>query len=108
MTWTFWLYAATCAPWAACLLVYGLRSPWRGSWTGRAQFTIYASLTAVLALAAALRVIDVPYWLAVTLAVCTLAAVCAAGVSQLINILRLQKERRTQPDCPHRRATDLP
>lgn len=97
MMWTFWLYACTAVPWAACLLFYGLRSPWRRSRVGQAMFTTYAALTAVLGLAALLRVVHLPYWLAVTLACVTLGAVAVAGVIQVATILRAQRRDRTGP-----------
>lgn len=103
MIWTFWLYAACAAPWTACLLTYGLRSPWRRSWVGRAMFTTYGALAAVLGLAALLRVVRLPVHIAITLAVATLTAVGIAGVVQLVNIVRLQ---RRDPSAPHRRSTD--
>ncbi|MGZ4621441.1 MAG: putative phage holin [Blastococcus sp.] len=93
MRWTFYLYAVTALPWACCLLAYGLRSPWRRSGVGRAMFTTYGSLTAVLTLAAILRIVHLPYDVALALALITLAAVCVAGVVQLVLILGAQRRR---------------
>jgi hypothetical protein len=94
MRWTFWLYASTALPWAGALLAYGLRSPWWRSWTGRAMFWTFGSLTAVLTLASVLRFLPLPYWLAITLVAATLAGVQVAGWAQLINVLRLQRRDR--------------
>jgi len=103
--WTFYLYAVTGLPWALCLAFYGLRSPWWRSWTGRALFWTYGALTAVLALAALLRVLDLPYRQAVVLAVVALAGVFIAGLAQLINVIRLQR-RDQRSESPARRSTD--
>ena len=97
MKWTFWLYAVTGLPWVLCLLFYGLRSPWWRTWTGRAQINAYAALAVVLTLAALLRVLPLPFGWAVALSVAALFGVFVAGVSQLINVIRLQKKDRMQP-----------
>ena len=101
----FWLYLGCALPWAACLIAYGTRSPWQQSWTGRAMFTTYAALTAVLGLAALLRVVHLRHALTVPLAVFVLVAVAVAGAVQLVLILRLQ--RRDIAIVPRRRSTDL-
>lgn len=93
MNWTFWLYAPPAAVWAACLLLYGLRSAWRRSATGRGQFVLYATLTAVLLLASVLRIVHLPYSWAVVLAVVTMGGVLVAGLVQLVLILRAQGRR---------------
>jgi hypothetical protein len=55
------------------------------------MFTLYGALTAVLGLAAALRVVHLPRDLALALAVAVLALVATAGVWQLVNIVRYQR-----------------
>ena len=103
----FWLYAVGAVLWTGLLLLYGLRSPWWRSTTGRVMVLTFASLSAVLVLAAVFRFVHPPLWLAVPLALAaaTLAAVCVAGCVQLATILRLQ--RRDPSATPRRRSTDI-
>lgn len=89
--WVFWVYLACFLPWAACLGFYGLRSPWWTSATGRTQFITYASMTVVLVFAVVVRLFRFPHVLLVALMVICLGGVCAAGVRQLVNVLRLQR-----------------
>lgn len=91
--WVFWVYLACFLPWAAVLVFYGLRSPWWSSPTGRTQFITYASLTVVLAFAVVVRLFAFPHLLLVVLTVICLGGVCAAGVRQLVNVLRLQRRK---------------
>jgi hypothetical protein len=94
--WTFWLYAVPALTAALCLVFYGLRSPWWRSWTGRAQATLYAALLAVLALAALLRVLRLPYGWAVFLSVAAMGCVQVALLIHLLNIVRLQHRDRKE------------
>ena len=88
------IYAVTALPFIGCLLAYGFRSPWRATGIGRAMFTLYASLTAVLGLAALLQLFRPAHSVALLLALVTLGAVCLAGWVQLLTILRLQRRDR--------------
>lgn len=103
MTWIFWLYAAGAFFWAACAVVYGVRSPWWRSPQGRTMFGSWTALALVLTLAALFRVMQLPHRLAVDLAAGVLSAVVAAGVVQLGTVVWLQRRRA---DEPKRRATD--
>jgi len=87
----FWLYAVGAVLWTGLLLLYGLRSPWWRSTTGRVMVLTFASLSAVLVLAAVFRFVHPPLWLAVPLALAVLGAVDLAGLVQLINVWRLQR-----------------
>lgn len=93
-SWSFWLYVAAWAPHLGCLVAYGIRSPWRRSAVGRALFTLYAALTAVLSLVLLVRVFDLPDALRDVLRVLTVGGVSIAGFVQLAIILRLQRDDR--------------
>ena len=97
MRWFVWVYAVTASPFLGCLLAYGIRSPWRRSPVGRAMFTLYAALTAVLSLAAILQLFHPPHAVALVLALVTLGCVCLAGCIQLVTILRLQRRPSPTP-----------
>lgn len=91
MTWSFWLYLGIAAPWFLCTVLYGLRSPWWESWTGRGQFATYVSLTAALGLTVLFRGVRFPHVVVLAVAVTVLSAVGVAGIAQLVNIIRLQR-----------------
>lgn len=97
--WVFWLYLCSTLPWAACLVVYASRRPWRDPdrlvrRTARAMLTLYVVLTAVLAYATVVRFFHLPYTALVVLAFVFIGGVGLAGLMQLINILRLLEESR--------------
>jgi hypothetical protein len=103
---TFYQYLATWAVFTACLLFYGLRSPWRESSVGKAMVTLYGSLVAILTLVLLILVGLIPEGqprdLLRTL---TLGGMTLAGAVQLAAILRLQRrDRKTnsehQGDAP--------
>lgn len=96
--WVFWVYLVATVPWAGCLIFYGLRSPWWLSPTGRAQITTYASLTVVLGFATVLRLFQFPHPALVAVVLVCLGGVCAAGVWQLTNVLRIQQKFRRDRD----------
>jgi hypothetical protein len=97
MTWAIvWLYALGAGFWTGCALLYGLRSPWFHSSTGRVMLMTFTSLSAVLVLATVFRFVHPPLWLAVPLALAVLAAVDLAGLVQLINVWRLQRRDRAR------------
>jgi peptidoglycan/LPS O-acetylase OafA/YrhL len=89
--WVFWLYLITWIPYAACLALYGLRSPWRESKVGRAMFALFASMTAVLTLAVVARVVDLSPLFREAWALVTLSCVALAGFGLLAAIVRLQR-----------------
>lgn len=89
----FWIYFVTAVPFIGCLLAYGIRSPWRATGIGRAMFTLYAALTAVLGLATVLQLFRPPHVIALVLVLVTLGGVFLAGCIQLVTILRLQGRR---------------
>lgn len=93
--WSFWLYVAALVPFALSLAFYGLRSPWWTSPTGRALFTLYAALTAVLSLVvvAYLGVFPTPVR---DLLRITIGGVAVAGWVQLVNILQIQSRARRE------------
>lgn len=93
MTWVFWLYASIAVPWVLVALIYGLRSPWRRSWVGRGQFVTFVSLAAALAVAALFRAHHFQHRVAVTIAVIVLGGIGVAGLGQLVNVLRLQRDQ---------------
>lgn len=94
MSWSFWLYAAPWVLFTGCLLLYGLRSPWWTSSTGRALIVLYAALSGVLGLVVAVQLFHPPEEWRALLRVLTLAPLTVAGVGQLANIIRLQHRRR--------------
>lgn len=98
--WFFWLYLATWAPFAACLCLYGLRSPWRSSGVGRGLFYLYGAIVAILTLVLVVLLVDTPEWLVDVLRVLTLSGVCLAGFLQLKNLVKLQNERDSDPPPP--------
>src|SRR5690348_16663890 len=91
----FGLYAAGGVFWACCALLYGLRSPWWRSATGKVMLMTFSSLAAVLLMATAFRIARPPLWLAIPLACAVLGAVVLAGLVQLINLVRLQRRDRS-------------
>lgn len=95
----FWIFVATLLPFALCLLLYGLRSPWRESWVGKSLMMLYASLVATLGFALVATSGVVPEPLRDLLRVLLLGSVSVAGWVQLANILHFQREAR------HCRAT---
>jgi hypothetical protein len=105
-TWSFWLYAAAWLPYTACLLLYGLRSPWWAGATGRAILALYAALTGVLTLALVARIFDIHGDLLDALRFLLLGAVAVLGFVQLHTIVRLQRRDRDGHAHPHRRSTD--
>lgn len=105
MYWSFWLYLAALVVYTGCLVRYGLGSPWWTGWTGRAQFSLYAALVAVLAVVVISRFLTLPPLLLVWLRVAFMGFVVAVGVAHFINIGRLQARRRER-GAPQRRATD--
>ena len=92
--WIVLINAATLAPFAACALVYGLRSPWWTRPIGRALMLLLSSLCAVLLLAIAIRLLHTPdgptAW---TLRVITLGAVQVAGWWLFRLFLRYQRNK---------------
>lgn len=108
MSWSFWLYLAPWAPFTACLLFYGFGSPWWSSATGKAQMSLYASISGVLSLVLAVQLFDLPAEVRAALRVLTLGLITVAGIIQFTNILKLQHRRRNEPDGPRRRSTDRP
>jgi RsiW-degrading membrane proteinase PrsW (M82 family) len=88
------IYLLTLAPFLACLLLYGLRSPWHRSAVGRSMITLYATIVTVLAWVAFASAAEVPEELRMLIRVPLLGAVSAAGWVQLVMIVRLQRRRR--------------
>lgn len=93
----FWLYLGTLLPYALCLVLYGIRSPWQMSPVGRGLFSLYAALVAVLAFAVVAQIAVIPTSVRDLLRAVLLGGVALAGWVQLSNILRLQRERRDSP-----------
>ena len=90
MKWTFWLYAPGAVIFAACMVAYARRFPWRAHrtrWVARAILALQASLFVTFALAALLRLVRLPYSAAIVLAVVALGAVNIAGLAHLAMIL---------------------
>lgn len=95
--WWLWLYVVCWLPYAACLVLYGFRSPWRSSWVGRGLFAGYAAITGVLTLVLISSVASIPNEVRHSLIAAGLGAVSLAGFVQLANVIRLQKERTRPP-----------
>jgi chromate transport protein ChrA len=94
----FYLYATVLAPFLLCSCFYGLRSPWRSSRTGRAVFTLLASMTAVLVFAVVVQIAEIPRDVRDALRFVTLLPVAAAGWFLFFDIVRLQRQvRRCRP-----------
>lgn len=87
----FWVYLLTWAPFASFLILYGLRSPWRATSTGRGIFTLTASMVAVLSNAlAGVMLGDYPGRDLVRLIL--VGGVACAGWNLLRNLIGLQHE----------------
>lgn len=91
----FWLYFSTWAVFTACLLLYGLRSRWQQSGTGRAMMALYASIVAILTMTLLFLTGTIPEGPVRDFArSLTLGGVTLAGVIQLATILRHQRRDR--------------
>jgi hypothetical protein len=98
--WVFWLYLGTLLIYLSCLVLYGLRSPWRFEPVGRALFAVLASLTSVLLFAVVALSGVIPRSMTDVLRAALLGSVAVAGCFFLRQIIRLQREARS-PDEEH-------
>ena len=98
------LNALTLAPFLACAVAYGWRSPWHRSAIGRVIMGLLMSLCAVLVLAIIVRALGINDPVAMVLRLAALSLVNLAGWALLWQIIALQRSRNS--DHPKRRATD--
>jgi xanthine/uracil permease len=92
-------------PFALCLFFYGTRSPWQVSATGRALFSLLASLVAVLGWAVLVQITVIPKPVLDAMRAVLLGGVALSGWVLLRNIRLLQHQRDSLP--PRRRSTDF-
>lgn len=106
--WVWWAYAFVWLPFAGCTILYAVRSPWRLTPIGRALMTLLGSLTAILTFVLFVMAVPVPERVADVIRGLTLGCVGIAGYLLLRQIHVLQNVTKNEPDCPRRRATDVP
>jgi hypothetical protein len=104
--WTPYMYGAVALPFLLCVLVYGLRSPWRRSRIGWAMMSLYASLLTVLVYVMVATIVTVPDDVRIVLRVLLLGGVMVAGWVQLAMIVHEQR-RRCSDRQPRRRDAEL-
>jgi hypothetical protein len=105
---TFWAYAFAWLPFFLFVVIYATKSPWQTTPVGRGMMALAASLTAVLTFVMVVISVPLPDDVKTLLRGATMGGVALSGYLQLKNLLVILHRRKTDPDCPRRRATDLP
>lgn len=94
--WIFWLYLSLWLPYAAFVVLYGLRSPWWKSAIGRGLMGMAASIVAVLTNVLLALAIE-PYPWRRPVAIVLIAGAGMVGWYMLGNLVRLQRQERHPP-----------